>query len=144
MTMFHYFPAVSNPCCSAKSMQNYYFGVVKFGIDERDSMLARQTFKDSWANPKVQEKTKDIPSDEMPVDRPHASGTKEYPEPKMHRVDATKSITDKVSLGVPLSSKAETRSSKSYTMPIFAFQRRGIGAMSLKSTSHNRKTKYSA
>jgi hypothetical protein len=144
MTMFHYFPAVSNSCCSTESMQNYYFGVVKFGIDERDSMLARQLFKQSWANPKTQEKTKDTPSDEMVVDRPHASDTKVDLEPEMYRVDAAKSITDNVSSGVPLSRKGETRSSKSYTMPIFAFQRQGIGAVNLKSTSHNRNTKSKA
>jgi hypothetical protein len=142
--MFHYFPAVNHLCCSAESMQNYYFGVVKFGIDERDSMLTRQTFKQSWANPKGQEKIRDMLSDEMAVDHTHASDTKENLEPEMQRIDAAKSITDNVSSGVPLSRKGETRSSKSYTMPIFAFQRRGISAVNLKSTSHNRNTKSTA
>jgi hypothetical protein len=114
---------------------------VKFGIDERDSMLVRQTFKQSWANPKVQGKAKVVQSDEMAIDTPIATERKEDLKKQIQRGDTTKVIAGNGTSGIPLDRRAGMRSSKPYTMPIFAFQRRGIGLESVKSKSHKEKNR---
>lgn len=101
----------------------------------------RQTFKQSWANPKVQGKAKVVQSDEMAVDTPIATkGNAEF-ETEIQRGYAAKVMAGNGASGVPLGRRQGMRSSKPYTMPIFAFQRRGVGIETVKSKSHNEKNR---
>jgi hypothetical protein len=104
-------------------------------------MLARQTFKQSWANPKVQGKAKVVQSDEMTIDMPNATEGKGDLETEIQRGDAAKVMAGNGASGVPLGRRVAMRSSKPYTMPIFAFQRRGIGLETVKSKPHSEKNR---
>jgi hypothetical protein len=106
---------------------------VKFGIDKRDSMLTRENFKDTWARTKPEEKKKGVgktDGDEMRVDMPPMNGSLKQNEDRhdtgMGGVDETTTAVEKTAEeGRNGKSKLETR----MKMPIFAFQRRGIGAV---------------
>lgn len=90
-------------------------------------MLARQTFKQSWANPKAQAKAKAVQSDEMIIDTPVATVENEDLKAEIQRGDAAKDVAGNEPSKVHPNRKAGMRAPKPYTMPIFGFQRQGIG-----------------
>jgi hypothetical protein len=105
---------------------------VKFGIDKRDSMLTRENFKDTWARPKPEDKKKVGKADgeEMSVDVPPKYNEDNDAEMGGVVENSVDEGTMEVETG-----KARNRKVKSdmaRKMPVFAFQRRGIGAVKSK------------
>jgi hypothetical protein len=110
---------------------------VKFGIDKRDSMLTRENFKDTWARPKPEDKRKSGKADgeEMSVDVPPMnSGSKHNEDNDAEMGGVVDNSLDERTMEIE---KGEVRNQKSKSdmtrkMPVFAFQRRGIGAVKSK------------
>jgi len=103
--------------------KNYFFGVVKFGLDNRDSMLTRENFKDTWARPKPGDDShKSAWQEKMAVDTPPSTSKQPEPTKGMDRVlrpEAERMAEDGVVQGEMM--KVPCR------MPVFKFQRQGIG-----------------
>ena len=95
---------------------------MKYGIDERDSMLTRENFFAAWAKPKDGNKgkkgNKKVETDEMAVDEPTKEVGSEVKDVEMD--------IHQQSQGGP-KSKLTGRSSSITKLPIFRFQRKGIG-----------------
>ena len=113
---------------------------MKFGIDKRDSMLTRENFKDTWARPKPEDKTRAGKADgeDMNVDvLPMNSSSKQNEDSQDAEMGGVmENSVDEGTMDVE-KKKGEGRDRKSKSdmarkMPVFAFQRRGIGAVKSK------------
>jgi hypothetical protein len=96
---------------------------VKFGIDNRESMLTRETFQETWAKPK-QNTPVDVSGEKMVVDSTAPRTTSNEGEEMAGietRLDGDEKAVDD---GVAME-KLKAGSSKR-ALPIFPFQRRGI------------------
>jgi hypothetical protein len=102
---------------------------VKHGIDERDSMLTRENFFAAWAKPKVSfkgEKTANqAQPDEMVVDTPAMESKVAETTAK----DDGMGVTETQSQAILGTTRLTGRGSRTIELPIFPFQRKGIGAV---------------
>jgi len=103
--------------------KNYFFGVVKFGLDNRDSMLTRENFKDTWARPKPGDSPhKSAWQEKLAVAMPPSTskepnGMEEVLQPEGERMVEDGVVQEELVKRI----KAPCR------MPVFKFQRQGIG-----------------
>jgi hypothetical protein len=100
-------------------MKNYYFGVVKFGIGARDSMLTRDNFMNAWFKPKPNWKDET----KMGMDESMEDSTEPPLEPNDMTVDTTVPTLN----GNDTVSSSDTRTWKVKKRPMFAFQKQGVG-----------------
>ena len=120
---------------------------MKFGIDKRDSMLTRENFKDTWGRPKPEDKKKSGKEigEEMSVDVAPLNGSRKKEDVRDAEMGGV--VENSVDNGtMEVEKKGDVRNSKSKSeisrkMPVFAFQRRGIGAVKSKSPHQKSKPK---
>jgi hypothetical protein len=116
---------------------------VKFGIDNRESMLTRENFKDTWARPKLED-NKRREGEGMDVDVSPVKGSnmkhRENHDAEMgdaQMTDMVEGSVDERTMEVERKEEIRNGNLKSQTsmkMPIFKFQRHGIGAVNSKSS----------
>jgi hypothetical protein len=101
-------------------------------------MLTRENFKDTWARPKPEDKRKAGKADgeEMSVDVPPMNSSSKHNEDS-HDAEMGGVVENSVDEGTMEVEKGEGRNRKvksdmARKMPVFAFQRRGIGAVKSK------------
>jgi hypothetical protein len=102
-------------------------------------MLTRENFKDTWARPKPEDKKKagKANGEEMSVDVPPMKGRSKHNE-YSHDAEMGGVVENSVDEGtMEVEKKGEgmnrkVKSDMARKMPVFAFQRRGIGAVKSK------------
>jgi len=133
----HYFPAVWFQEW-LELIQNYYFGVIKYGIDNRDSMLTRTTFEDTMktlkADPSWERKNR------QNTERKKRQIVKVDEGMEIETVKENTTADDEMKANVPSvdviedvrmveinGRNDETNREKANSLPFYAFQKHGIG-----------------
>jgi hypothetical protein len=105
--------------------------VVKFGIDGRDSMLTRENFRDTWARPRADKRKANSRPEDMVIDQNNTEIKEDTPGMELEIEGAKETPSEDVvtDATVDMNGKENKRPWQKRKMPIFTFQRNGIGVV---------------
>lgn len=104
---------------------------MKFGIDQRDSMLTRENFRNTWGRSKANKNKAQSGPEDMVIDRNNTVTKDDVPEMDVEVEGVKETSAGDVAMEATanVNGKESNRQWRKRKMPIYAFQRTGIGAI---------------